>query len=238
MQIQFKDIIVVILCGGKGERLKPLTDGFPKPLIKIKGKPILNYLISYFESYGFKKFIIAVGYKSEKVREYFHENHKHLEIDIIDSGDVDIIRRLIDSSKLIKGDFIVCYGDTLADVDLIELFKFHNKHIGKASVTCYQLRSQFGILAMNKSCIVESFEEKPLLDAWLNIGYFYFDSEVLHTINKYKSFVDFLQSLIQEAELYSFQHSGMHITVNTIKELVDAEKNSDKFISIISGRMS
>ena len=234
--MSFKNIDVLILCGGKGERLAPITSQIPKPLVKIKGKPIINYLISYLENFGFRRFIIAVGYKSQKMREYFHKNHKHLKIDIIDSGDVDIIQRLVHSSKLIKGNFIVCYGDTLADVNLMELIKFHDKHLGKASVTCYQLRSQFGILSTNKSGIVESFEEKPLLDAWMNIGYFYFDSTIFHTINNYRSFVDFLQSLIQKSELFSFKHSGIHLTINTIKELAIAEKNIDKFKSVSLGR--
>jgi len=228
--MSFEKIDILILCGGKGKRLKPVTDQIPKPLAEIKGKPIINYLISYFEHYGFRRFIIAVGYKSQQMKQYFKENHNNLQIEIVDSGDVDIICRLKDAKSLIHGDFILCYGDTLADVDLKRLFEFHHGHQGCATITSYQLRSQFGILMSNKFGMVKSFKEKPLLNAWLNIGYFYFDSTVLYTINNFKSFVDFLQSLLQKSKLYSFKHSGLHITVNTIKELEDAENNIDKFL--------
>ena len=93
---------MLILCGGKGERLAPITSQIPKPLVKIKGKPIINYLISYFEHYGFWRFIIAVGYKSQQMKQYFKENHNNLQIEIVDSGDVDIICRLKDAKSLLN----------------------------------------------------------------------------------------------------------------------------------------
>jgi glucose-1-phosphate cytidylyltransferase len=118
------DLKVLILCGGKGERLKPLTESVPKPLIKIKGRPILSYLLSHFESYGFRKFVIAVGYRSEAIIRYFEQNHRNIEIEISDSGDADIVKRIKDAAGYLTGDFIVCYGDTLADVDLYSLIRF------------------------------------------------------------------------------------------------------------------
>ena len=68
---EIDDMQIVILCGGKGERLKPLTESLPKPLVEIKGHPILYYLVSYFERFGFRKFIITTGYKSDKIEDYF-----------------------------------------------------------------------------------------------------------------------------------------------------------------------
>ena len=88
------DLKVLILCGGKGERLKPLTESVPKPLVRIKDRPILSYLLSHFESYGFREFVIAVGYKSEAVIRYFKQNHRNLQVEIVDSGDADIIERI------------------------------------------------------------------------------------------------------------------------------------------------
>lgn len=219
------DLKVLILCGGKGERLKPLTESVPKPLIKIKDRPILSYLISHFESYGFRKFVIAVGYKSESVIRYFETNHRNMEIEIVDSGDADIVKRIKDSSRHLTGDFIVCYGDTLADVDLHELISFHKRHGGDISVTCYPLQSQFGVLEMSDDGRVASFVEKPVLDKWINIGYFYFSRRILEKLDKQSSFLEFLREVINEGNLYSYKHRGVHITVNTIKELQEAENN-------------
>lgn len=219
------DLKVLILCGGRGERLKPLTESVPKPLIKIKNRPILSYLLSHFESFGFRKFVIAVGYKSEAIIRYFEQNHRNIEIEIVDSGDADIVRRIKDSSRYLTGDFIVCYGDTLADVDLYDLISFHKGHGGDVSVTCYPLQSQFGVLEMSDDGRVASFVEKPVLDKWINIGYFYFNQRVIEKVKKHNSFLEFLHEIIHESKLYSYKHRGVHITVNTIKELQEAENN-------------
>jgi len=220
-----KDLKVLILCGGKGERLKPLTESVPKPLVKIKERPILSYLLSHFESYGFRKFIIAVGYKSNSVKRYFKQNHRNLQVEIVDSGDADIIERIKDAAKYMPGDFIVSYGDTLADVDLEGLIRFHSDHDGDVSVTCYPLQSQFGVLEISDNGEVTSFVEKPVLDKWINIGYFYFSQRIMDKVKKHNNFLDFLHEIIHENKLYSYKHRGVHITVNTIKELQDAESN-------------
>lgn len=225
MAQEYRDLKVLILCGGKGERLKPLTESVPKPLVKINERPILSYLLSHFESYGFRKFVIAVGYKSESVKRYFKQNHRNLQVEIVDSGDADIIERIKDAAKYLSDDFIVSYGDTLADVDLEGLIRFHNGHDGDISVTCYPLQSQFGVLEISDNGRVASFVEKPVLDKWINIGYFYFSNRIMGKVRKHKHFLDFLHETIHENRLYSYKHRGVHITVNTIKELRDAESN-------------
>ena len=157
-------ISVIILCGGKGERLRPLTSKAPKPLIKIYNKPILSHLIHYLEKFGFKDFIIGAGYKSDQIYKYFKNNHKLLNVKIIDSGDVDILTRLIDCKKTTNNNIILCYGDTLADINFHKYIKFHKTHKKNTSVVSYQLRSKFGILDINNNNLVKSFIEKPLLN--------------------------------------------------------------------------
>ena len=224
-----RNLKVLILCGGKGERLHPLTYRTPKPLIKIKGTPILTFLINQLETFGFNKFVIAVGYKSDQIIKYFNHNHKNIEIEFVDSGDVDIMTRIQNAIKLIPDDFIVCYGDTLADVDLFQLIKFHHTHQGSMTVTSYPLQCQFGLLGTDESGKVISFAEKPVLDEWINIGYFYFNKESIKYIENGLTFVDFLNEMIERDNIFSFRHTGTHITVNTITELREAEKNITKY---------
>jgi glucose-1-phosphate cytidylyltransferase len=226
---KLQDIKILILCGGKGERLSPLTDKIPKPLIPINQTPILTHLINYFEGHGFNRFVIAAGYRSKKIIEFFKENHNHLHIEIIESGDVDIINRIQDAVLLISGDFIMCYGDTLADVDLKGMIQFQHSHQGLMTITVYPLQSSFGILDIESSGKVSSFLEKPILDKWINIGYFYFDRRCLDLFSKNQNFVAFLEQQIAEGEMYAFKHMGIHITVNTITELIEAEKNIHRF---------
>ena len=227
-------LTVLILCGGKGERLSPLTDKIPKALIPINGIPILTYLIHYFESFGFRRFIIAAGYRSVRIFEFFEKNHNNLNIEIIDSGDVDIIKRIQDAAEFIPDDFIMCYGDTLADVDLNKMIDYHHSHDGILTMTSYPLQSSFGILDIMESGKVTSFVEKPVLDKWINIGYFYFNQSCIHYVKESTSFVGFLHERIARREMYSFKHRGIHITVNTITELHEAEKNIANFNSILN----
>ena len=86
----------IILCGGKGERLRPITNDVPKPLVEINDKPILHYLIEHLKKYNIRKINIASGYKSDVIERYFSENNYNASIKIHDSGDVDIIKRIQD----------------------------------------------------------------------------------------------------------------------------------------------
>ncbi|MFC1857947.1 NDP-sugar synthase [Thermodesulfobacteriota bacterium] len=230
------DLKVLILCGGKGERLKPLTESLPKPLVKIKGRPILSYLLTHFKSYGLEKFVIAVGYKARRMVEYFEKEHQSLQIEIVDSGDVNIVKRIKDAATCLTDDFIVSYGDTLADVNLNDLIQFHHSHSGGVTITCFPLQSQFGILETDGNDRVTSFVEKPVLDKWINIGYFYFDRCMIDQVMAHRSFVDFLKDVAQSGNLYCYRHRGVHITVNTIQELGEAENNIAFFENNISGK--
>jgi glucose-1-phosphate cytidylyltransferase len=228
-----RNVKVLILCGGRGERLKPFTDSVPKPLIKIRDRPILSYLLSHFQSYGFQEFVVAVGYKAEAIIEYFEREHRNLQVEFVDSGDADILDRIKDSSKCLSGDFLMSYGDTLADVDLDGLIRFHQGHAGDVSITCYPLQSQFGVLEMADNGRITSFVEKPVLDKWINIGYYYFSKQIMDQLTRYKTFLDFLYEATKEGKLYSYKHRGVHITVNTVKELEEAESNIIRLVEKI-----
>ena len=212
----------LILCGGKGERLKPITNNIPKPLVKIGKEAILSHQIKYLCNQGIKKFIIATGYKSEEIKKFIESEFNNLDIRIVDSGDVDILLRIKDCKNILEEIFLVCYGDTLANIDIKKLIQFHNSHDGEVSVSSYQLQSQFGILKTNKENLVIEFLEKPKLDAWINIGYFIFENSTNLVKN---NFADFIEYLAKSEKLYCFKHRGLHITVNTIKELKEAEEN-------------
>ena len=227
-----KKVTLLILCGGKGERLRPLTESIPKPLVPLRGRPILSYLLEHISGFGASDIVIAAGFKAEKITEFFEQNHQDLNITIVDSGDVDIIDRIKACSPQIDGDFILLYGDTLANVNLDQLQEFHFSHAEKATITLYPFHTQFGLAELDGDGNVTSFQEKPTLDKWINIGNFYFENEVLSWMKDFSSYAEFLEFLGSEKKLKGFKHLGVHITVNTLRELEDAEKNIDEFITI------
>ena len=216
----------LILCGGKGQRLKPITNKIPKPLVKIGKEPILSHQIKYLYNNGVNDFVVATGYKSELIEKFIKQSFDNLNITIVDSGDADILVRINDCKKYLHNQFLICYGDTLADINIKKLNEFHNNHNGKVTISSYQLHSQFGIVKTNNDNLVLEFLEKPKLDAWINIGYFVFDKTAL--LNK-DNFADFISYLAELEDLYSYKHKGLHITVNTLKELKEAELNIINF---------
>jgi len=223
------NLTVLILCGGRGERLRPLTESTPKPLVHINGKAILSYLLEHAQKFKITNFVIAAGYESRKIYDFFEENYTHLNVSIVDSGDVDIIERIKECQKHISNDFILLYGDTLADVSFDNLGQFHSKHAKMASISLLPFKSQFGLVEIDSDDNVTSFREKPTLEQWINIGNFYFDKEIFSLMDGYASFASFLEFLGFNNLIKGYQHHGMHITVNNICELEDAEKNIHKF---------
>ncbi len=224
---KFKNnLSVVILCGGKGLRLRPLTSNLPKPLITINGKSILENIIQYFLKYNIKNFIIATGYKGQLIDKFINTKFKKHNIKIVYTGlDSDIIVRLKKSSVYSKKHYLVCYGDTMVDIDLNKYIKFYLKNTNKTLVASYELKSSFGILNIMKNNDVVNFKEKPALNVWFNVGYFIFSSENFHLFKKFKKFQELIKFLSKKNLLRAYKHIGNHITVNTIAELELAKQN-------------
>jgi NDP-sugar pyrophosphorylase family protein len=217
-----KKIDVILLCGGQGKRLRPLTRNTPKPLLIVNKKPFLFYIISNFLKLNVDKIILAAGYKVNKIKKFkktFFKNNK--KIKIINSGEVDIIKRIKDASHLIKNDFFLCYGDTYIKLDLNEyLNKFYKKKDinGIVSGAFYQLK--FGVMQIKKKddMIVCKFKEKPIIDNPINLGYFFFKNKVLRDINKSKSWLNFLNNLAKKRKLSVLITNKEYFTFDSPRE--------------------
>ena len=221
---------VLLLCGGKGTRLHPLTKKIPKPLIKIKNKTIIDHIIEHLSKYGLKEFLVCSGYKSIMIERHF-DNYKSIITQIINSGKVDILQRIIDCKSMINNEFMVCYGDTIADVNIKKLYDFHKSHQGIATICSYQLKQNFGIIKENQKGAVISFDEKLRYPGSINIGYFIFDKKIFKHIQTANNWLDLIKILIQKKQLYAFKHDGIHITINTLTELASAEKSIELYLN-------
>ena len=222
------DLSAIILCGGKGMRLRPLTEDAPKPLVEINGKPILYYIVSHLLKYGVNKIIIAAGYKSSMIENFMSENFSGIDYRIVDSGDAAIIDRVRDCIPKVRKDFILCYGDTICDININKLIDFHKKKSDGVTITSYPISIPFGVLKTGPKDIVLKFEEKPVLDEVMNIGYCIFPKNNFGIFKNSKSLVDVFNTLVSEGLLRCYKHKKIHITVNTMSELEYAERNIKK----------
>ena len=225
-----KSKTAVILCGGKGLRLRPLTNDVPKPLVEINGEPILYYVINHLLSYDINQIILATGYKSNLVDNFMKKRFSNILYKIVDSGDVSIIKRLHDVTNIHQDDFILCYGDTISNVDIKKLLNFHKKHPENIIMTSYPITIPFGVMCLEKNKLVKSFREKPVLNEVMNIGYYYVPSKFIKSIHRYKNFVSFIDGTIKKKLLMCYEHKQLHITINTLAELENARENIKKIM--------
>jgi len=239
------DIPVVILAGGKGTRLAEETKSIPKPLVQIGDKPILKHIIDFYHSFGFKRFIVCGGYKSDLIKDYFlslasrrgdlsinlltgevrelGKSQQDITVDIINTGLESMTGgrlRAIKNHLAGSRTFCMTYGDGLADVDLAGLVQFHLASGAKATVTAVQPEGRFGALILNKDHVT-SFAEKVMGDeSWINGGYFVLNESVLDLIEGPQTIweAEPLESLAQSGDLVAFKHHGFWHPMDTLRD--------------------
>jgi len=215
---------VIILAGGFGTRLSEETDLIPKPLVKIGGKPILWHIMKQYSAFGFKEFVILLGYKGHMIKEYFaNNNENNWDITFLDTGQkTDTGGRIKRAAQHIDNQtFMLTYGDGLADINLIQLLSFHQKHGGLATMTSVQLASRFGILEIGNEERVTQFKEKPKdNEAWINGGYFICEPGILNYIKNDETIFEKnpLATLANDGELFTYRHRGFWKCMDTLRD--------------------
>tara|TARA_B100000029_G_scaffold193452_1_gene191567 strand:- start:2012 stop:2719 length:708 start_codon:yes stop_codon:yes gene_type:complete len=216
---------VLILAGGFGTRLSEETDFIPKPLVKIGGKPIIWHIMKTYSQYGYKKFVILLGYKGSMIIDYFStfKYASDWEITFLETGlKTDTGGRIKKAKNIInKRTFLLTYGDGLADININNLIKFHNSHDGLVTMTSVQLASRFGVLDIGKENIVVRFNEKPKEnEAWINGGFFVCEPEVLEYIDSDSTAFEKgpLSILANHGKLFTFKHDGFWKCMDTLRD--------------------
>ena len=213
---------VVILCGGRGERLKEHTDVIPKPLVEIGGKPILWHIMKIYSYYNFKDFVLCLGYKGDKIREYFSRiNSREWKISYADTGlETNTGGRIKKIEPLIDDDdFLATYGDGVSDLNIKHLVEFHKKHGKIATMTCTYLKSNFGVVEIGNNNIVKGFNEKPFMNMWINGGFFVFNRKIFNYLDE-ESILERgpMHALAKDRELIAFKHTGFWECMDTYKD--------------------
>jgi glucose-1-phosphate cytidylyltransferase len=254
---RFDNIDILILAGGLGTRIREETETKPKPMIQIGDKPILMHLIDRYIEFGAKRFLVLGGYKIDVIHEYLSQVcikksnknssrypavfevqifENNVLIELFDTGiDYQTAERISQVSEYIYSkNFAVTYGDSISDINLDEELDLHLKHNKIATVTAVQPRSRFGRLQIDENKHVYNFDEKPIMNEWINGGYFIFKKIALETIRKYKVLEKGpLQDFVKSAELLAFKHRGFWQPMDTYREfeLLNRvwKENGDKF---------
>jgi glucose-1-phosphate cytidylyltransferase len=215
---------VVILCGGRGTRLRERTESVPKALVEIGGRPILWHVIGIYAAQGFGRFILATGYLGEVVEEFVAGEAwpAGVEVECVDTGlDTPTGGRVARLAERLGGEsFCLTYADGVADVDLGALLGFHRKHGALATMTVVRPRLQWGVAELEGDR-VEGFVEKPRSERWINGGFFCFEPGVLDYLDE-ESVLERepLRRLAADGQLRAHRHEGFWDCMDTYKDAV------------------
>ncbi len=240
----------IILCGGIGYRLKEETEFKPKPMVLVGGKPILWHIMKIYAHYGFNEFIIALGYKGDYIKEYFlnqkHYAHNFtlhtssgvtkihksnnsktkddFKITFVDTGEETLpgerILKVIDHIPSSDENFMVTYGDGVANVDISKLVKFHLKQKTIGTVTGVHPRSKWGLLKTANDKKVISFVEKPVLkEEWVNGGFMVFRREFFKHLKPGEMEHEGLKRLIGKNQLSLYVHDDFWHSMDTYPDV-------------------
>jgi len=212
----------VILAGGYGTRISEESDRIPKPLIEIGEKPILWHIMKIYSAYKIDDFVICLGYKGEKIKEYFEQfDSKLWNIQLIDTGlDTMTGGRLKRIQDKIDNTFCMTYGDGVSDVNLNNLLTFHKEKKSLATLTAIHPPERFGVLNLSGDYVTEFHEKHTGESSWINGGFFVFEPEIFDYLQNDSTVLERapLETLAKEQKLSAFKHNGFWHPMDTLRD--------------------
>ena len=223
----------IILAGGKGTRMRPLTYEMPKPMIPLKGKPLIQHIIELCRKYEIREIILSIGYMGDKIRDHFGDGG-HLGVDIKyveEKEEMGTAGPLLLAKQHLNGPFLMFNGDVLSNIDLTDFIGFHSEQNALATIALTQVEdtSSFGVARLKGHRIV-GFIEKPKGgedSKLINAGVYILQPEVLGYIPKGKSMLerDVFPKLAEEGKLFGYPFDGQWFDTGTPEAYERAIKN-------------
>jgi glucose-1-phosphate cytidylyltransferase len=215
---------VVILCGGRGTRLRERTELMPKPLVEIGGRPIVWHVIGIYAAQGFDRFLLATGYLGEQMERFVAAERwpSGITVECVDTGvDTPTGGRIAAlGERLREGTFCATYADGVADVDLGALVDGHREAGLAATVTVVRPNLQWGVAELDGDRVA-GFVEKPRSEHWINGGFLCFEPEALDYIGADSVLErEPLERLAAAGRLRAHRHEGFWDCMDTYKDAV------------------
>lgn len=223
---------VFVLAGGKGSRLRPLTNILPKPLVPLGTVPIVEVIMKRFQHFGFNNFILSINYKGEMIKTYFNDNDEGFHIEYVQednycgtAGSLSLIK------KKIKDTIMVTNCDVIIDVNLDDYFSYHKKNNNDATIVgvIRHIKIPYGVMEVEKSELT-TFKEKPDFDYIVNAGMYIIEPKVVHLIDdgKYLDMPDLLMNA---------KKSGMKVGVYPVaSDMIDIGHWSDYELALAKAK--
>jgi glucose-1-phosphate cytidylyltransferase len=214
-------IPVVILCGGKGTRMREAGESLPKPLVEVGGRPILWHVMSLYAAQGFTRFMLLTGHGGEEIQDFASGLDAGWDVDCVDTGiETPTGGRVHRAADRLQGDrFCLTYADGVADMDFSALLEFHAAHGGAATMTVVQPSNPWGVADLRDDGRISGFHEKPRLDCWVNGGFMVMEPRALAAIGPDDVLEEGpLERLATGDELFAYRHSGFWDCMDTYKD--------------------
>ncbi|MBI4016564.1 MAG: nucleotidyltransferase family protein [Candidatus Aenigmarchaeota archaeon] len=226
----------VILCGGKGTRLRPVTYEMPKSLITVQGKSLIEHLLDLFKKHDIRNILLSVGYKKEKIIQYFGSGEKfgvHISyIEETEDNPLGTAGPLKKAKHLIDDTFIVTNGDELKDINLKDMCELHDSNKAQTTIALTKVEdpSQYGVVELNNSRILRFVEKPPREQApsnLINSGLYILEREIINLIPEGFSMLekDVFPKLAQDGHLHGYQFSGQWFDTGTFERWENAILN-------------
>jgi len=220
----------LIIAGGEGERLRPLTLDRPKPMIEVAGRPIMEYEVVWLQRQGISDIVVLCGYKGDVIQRHFGDG-SHFGLRIHYSPEEEPLGRggaLRQGYSLIPSDertIVALNGDILTDQPLAPMLRYHRRKMAAATVMLTPLRSPYGIARMNRSGRIVTFSEKPLLPYWMNAGLYILSPEIFRHLPFRGDHEDTaFPALSVQGKLFGYRSKAYWHTVDTFKDLTEIER--------------
>ena len=224
-----KQSYALIIAGGRGERLRPLTDNLPKPMIPLNGRPMVSYQVEWMKSQGITDVVFLCGYLGETIRDYFGDGENfgvaaHYSFEDTPLGRGGAVRKGMTQIPEDAGTVLVTNGDNVTDQDLAEMRSLHERSNALATIMLTPYMSQYGTVETEEDGTVLQFVEKGRLPLWINAGVYLFDRSLearLPEIGDHETTT--FPELVGERRMSAVRSEATWLTVDSQKDIAACE---------------
>jgi len=219
----------VVLSGGEGIRLRPITKDLPKGLVKVGGKPLLQWVVEWLRASGVRNVVMGVAYLKDQIIDYFGDGARFgvdikYSIHTVEGGTAEGFRLAI--ARYVDEDtFFALNGDQITDIRLTKMLHRHITSEAVATISVVHPRLPFGLVTIDRHDNCKGFLEKPVLrDRFISTGVYVFDKGIVsHLPQRGDIERATFPKLTRRGNLVAYRHPGSFITVNSLRELEEAE---------------